>query len=224
MADYSQYPTGADLVLLLKSINAFPQDGLDTMIALATEQADIAAAAAAEEFERNTGWLPFIAKPSATTRYFDSTNELGVLDFHGGLLPDPAPIVSLTVGDTTYTKDVSYWLQPANAPDQGIPYTQMQFVHSIFGGRTWSLPNRLSITGRWGYTTTCPADVWAAIQKKGGVQLLASMENLQNIASISQDGFEKSYDVTGVITQLQLLTTWGNDFTKYTTRYTRVTC
>lgn len=222
MADYTKYPTGTDLVLLLKSINAFPADGLTTLIALATEQADIAAQAAADEFENSTGWLPFLANPTATPRYFDHTNQTGILDFQGGLIADPAPVVS--IGDTTYTLNENYYLQPANAPDRRKAYTQMQFTQTHFSGRTWSLPNRITITGRWGYCTTLPGDVWAAIQKKGGVQLLASMENLQNIGSISQDGFSKSYDVTGVITQLQLLTTWGNDFTKFVTRYTRVTC
>lgn len=219
MADYTAYPTGADLVLLLKSINAFPQDSLTTMIALATEQAGIAAYAAASEFENSTGWLPFIARPEVTTRKFDMTNQTGILDFRAGLLADPAPVFS--IGDTTYIEDQNYYLQPSNAPDQGKAYTQAQFTQTHFSGRAWSLPNRISVTGRWGYCSSCPPDVWAAIQKKGGVQLLASLENLQNIGSISQDGFSKSYDITGVITQLQLLTTWGNDFTRFITRYVR---
>jgi len=223
MADYTKYPTGADLEVLLKSVNAWPDDSLTTQVALAREQAQIAADGAAFEFERSTGWLPFLAKETATARPFDGTDESGVLDLKAGLLASPAPIAQLTVGNKVYQEDISYWLQPATAPDQGLPYTRLQFIHSIFGGLTWSLPNRMTITGRWGYCDSLPPDVWVAIQKKGAVELLASMENLQDIASISQDGFSKSYDITGVITQSKLLEVWGVNFKQYVTRYTRIT-
>ena len=222
MPDYTTYPTAGDVEALLKSAKYWPADGDTTGIALAREQAAIAAAGAAREFENRTGWLPFLAGPTATTRLFDATDGYGVLEFGAGLLADPAPVFKLATGDTVYGPDTSYWLQPANAPYQDLPYTRLQSVHSLFGGRVSSWPNRLSITGRWGYCSSLPPDVWVAIQKKAGVEVLASIENLQSIASISQDGFSKAYDIVGIITQKDVLDRWGKDFDRFCTRYTRV--
>lgn len=225
MPNYTTYPTAADVELLLKSASYWPEgDDSSPKVLYAREQATIAAAGAAREFENRTGWLPFLAKPAATTRLFDATSGDGVLEFGAGLLADPAPVFKLAQGDTVYGVDTSYWLQPANAPDQELPYTRLQSINSIFGGRVWSWPNRLSITGRWGYCATLPPDVWVAIQKKAGVEVLASIENLQSIASISQDGFSKAYDVVGIITQKDVLDRWGKDFDRFCTRYTRATC
>lgn len=224
MADYTKYPTGTDIELLLKSANYWPPDSAPNLVALAQEQAQIAADGAAAEFERVTGWLPFLAKPMATARVFDGTNQTGTLELKAGLLADPAPIVQLVTSSQTYTADVSYFMQPATAPDQGLPYTRIKFTHSIFGGMTWSLPNRLTITGRWGYCATVPKDVWVAIQKKAAVETLASIQNVQDIGSLSQDGFSKSWDITGVITQSKLLDVWGVTFKQFGTRYTRITC
>ena len=222
MPTYTSYPTAADVEALLKSAKYWPEDSDATAVALAREQAAIAAAGAAREFENRTGWLPFLAKAEPTARVFDATSGEGVLELGAGLLPEPAPVVSLTEGSSVYQEGKSYWLQSANAPDQGLPYTRLQFVHSLFGGRVWSYPNRITITGRWGYCAQLPPDVWVAIQKKAGVEVLASIENLQSIASISQDGFSKAYDIVGIITQKDVLDRWGKDFDRFCTRYTRV--
>lgn len=222
MPSYTSYPAAADVEALLKSAKYWPEDSDATAVAFAREQAAIAASGAAVEFERRTGWLPFLAKAEPTARMFDATTGEGVLELGGGLLPSPAPVATLTAGGATYQENISYWLQPASAPDQGLPYTRLQFVHSLFGGRVWSTPNRITITGRWGYAATVPPDVWVALQKKAGVEVLASIENLQSIASISQDGFSKAYDVVGIITQKDVLDRWGKDFDRFCTRYTRV--
>lgn len=213
--DLTAYPDEEDVQLLLQSAKLWPADSDSAGQALALQQAEIAALGAKAEFERMTGWLPFLAGPSATTRTFDATDFNGVLDLHGGLLSSP----TVTVSGSAYTVDTNFYLDPANAAGQGKAWTSLRFWGHIAPGR----PNQISVTGRFGYCTSLPADVWQAIQKYAGVLTLMSIENRPNPGSIVQDGFSKSWDVVGVISQTKILDTWGKDWNGAVRRYVRVT-
>ena len=58
--------------------------------------------------------------------------------------------------------------------------------------------------------------------QRAALAALTQLENLQNLASISQDGFAKSYDVVGALQQRDRAKFWGKDFEKIAGRYQRV--
>lgn len=215
MPNYSTYPTGNDIELLLKTAKLWPSDSDENAVLFSQEQAAIAASGAAAEFERRTGWLPFLADSANSTRTFETTDLSGVLDLGGSVLS----VAGVNLGERELTLDRDYWLVRTHA---GRPVTRLQFLWPHHASLLHKTPADIAVNARWGYTATVPADVWAAIQKYAGVLVLTSLENRQGTASITQDGFSKAYDVVGIISQKDLLTTWGKDFDKHCRRYIRV--
>jgi len=216
MADYTQNPTAADVELLLKSTTFWPVGDDDAAaVLLAREQAQITIDAAITEFEDRTGWIPFLADATATTRYFDESNYDGYLDFGAGAVA----IESVTVGTTTYTPNTQWWAFPTNALHQRRPYTGLRF-NSIQRAFT---PNRIAVSARWGYCATWPASAWLACMRLAAAQTLGQIENAQGVSNISQDGFSKGFDVVGVVTQKDLLGELTKKFESIVTVYTRQT-
>lgn len=204
---FLSYPTAADVEALLKSSSYWPVDA--NKQDFARLQADIGARAAADEWERLTGWSPFVADGEATTREFWNTGQR--IDFGGGALR----IESVSVGETVLEVQ-RYRLDPENAAVRGTALTGIR----LLSPRSGSGP--VSVTARWGRVEHVPGDVWQAIQQKAALIALTQIENLQSIASISEDGFSKSYDIVGIVTQKDLVGIWGKDFEKIATRWQRV--
>lgn len=218
MADYTQNPTALDVEYLLRSTTFWPVGGDDNgQVVFAREQAQITVDAAVAEFEERTGWIPFLADAAPSIQYFDSSNFDGYIDFGGGAVS----VESLTVGDTVYALNEQWWPQPANALRRRKPYTGIQTNHII--GR-YSKPNRIAVSARWGYCEVWPAAAWLACMRLAAAQTLGQIENAQGLASIGQDGFSKSFDVVGVITQNNLLTELVKKFESIVTVYTRQVC
>lgn len=219
---FDAYPTGADVEVLLRSASYWPTDA--TKQALAMLQADIGAAAASEEWERLTGWAPFLADAVATERTFYQGIDLrGRLDFKGGA----AQIESVNRNGQALSIGTQYRLFPENADSRGEAVTALEFGAYGYGnGLAFSgfsgAYSPLTITARWGRVKEVPGDVWQAIQQKAALIALTQIENLQSIASISQDGFTKSYDIVGIVTQKDLVGIWGKDFEKIASRWMRV--
>lgn len=216
MADLTTWPTWEDVRNKLMSASFWPTD--TNKQALAQEQAEIAVASVVAEFERRTGWMPFLADAVAGTWYFDNTDAYGELAFDGGFVT----ISSLTINGTLQTLNTNYTTEPRNAVNLGQPITRINMVHGGFRTGYPTTPNNIVVVGRRGYTTTLPADVWQAVQEMAALVALTSVENLQSIASISMDGFSKAFDVVGVITQKDLLTSWGKKFDVKVQQYMRV--
>lgn len=217
MADYSQDPTALDVELLLKSAKFWPVGGdSDAPVLLAREQADTTVKAAVREFQNRTGHRPFVAKQTATTRYFQSTDFNGYLDFNRNAVS----IESVTVGGTTYTQDSTWFADPINAEDDDVPYSGVQFTTRINGPR----PNHIAVAARWGRYARWPQDAWLACMRLAAAQTLGQIENAQGLSSISQDGFSKGFDVVGIITQKDLLETLTKRFEAIVKTYTRISC
>lgn len=220
MPVYTAWPTALDVEIKLKSAAYWPTDA--TKILLAQEQATVAVNAAKDAFEHFTGWRPFLADASATTWYFDSSEINGDLSFDGGFVT----VTGVTIGGTLQTLNTNYTLEPRNAPNLGQPYTRLNLRTGGYGWGTGAYygtaPNSIAVTGRRGYCTTIPGDAWQAVQEYASVILLASIENLQSIASISQDGFSKAFDVVGILTQKDIADRWGKNFYVTAGQYRRV--
>jgi hypothetical protein len=217
MADYTAYPSGPDIILLMKSAGYWPTQAADSAaVLIPTEQASIMAAGSAATFESRTGWDPFLSSGVSETRYFDNTDWAGQLALGSGLLS----VSSVIVDGAVQVQDTNYWLRNAGRASSKAPYDLLTFQSGL--RRLSNIPNRIAVTGVWGVYTTLPADVWSAIQQNAGALLLASIINQQSMAATSQDGFSKSLDIVGILTQKDQAQLWAKDFDKACSRYTRV--
>jgi hypothetical protein len=130
-------------------------------------------------------------------------------------------VSAVVVNGTTLTANTQYWLQPRNSTAQGVGYTKIQLrTHWAFIG--FHQPGMISVTGVWGRVDEVPGDVWAACLQMAGLITLTQVENGQNIASISQDGFSKALDVVGTIQQKDLASIWGKNFPSVIAAHQRV--
>lgn len=167
-----------------------PQDVLDTGAALF---------AAIAEWERGTGWVPFLTEAVATTRTFDPPGPergpvggifVGVANMGGGrrlfLNAGVRTITTLKIGvtptstGTTLVQNTDYWLRPQNATAFGRPYTYVEF-----GSPVWGPPNSVTILAPFGFgatlvssvwVPTVPDDAWLAIMKMAAVELVPQLE------------------------------------------------
>jgi hypothetical protein len=128
------------------------------------------AKAAARHFEKETGWIPFLASPTPSTRQFDPPGIENaymasvrggsrVLELDGGLIS----VVSITVAGTTYVPGTDCWLKPANSEAKSF----IEFGKPIFG-----LPQSISITGVWGFSVQVPDDAWLAILRLAAISAM----------------------------------------------------
>lgn len=218
-ARYANYPDAGDVEILLRSSSFWPTDA--SKKSLAQEQAAIGAAAAADEWEKRASWRPFLASYAETspqTRPFAMPRD-GQIDFRGAC----QSVISVNYGGSSIEASQYELLDGENLAFEP-PYTGIR----LGGGRAmgaWSsagqTPNRVLVSARWGRCETVPPFVWQQILQAGALIALTSVENLQSIASISQDGFSKAFDVVGIITQKDLLTTWSKTFLQSAMQYRR---
>ncbi len=211
------YPSAQSVEILLKSASFWPTDA--TKQVLARQQAGIGASAAADECERLTGWNPLLVPVGAPlqVRPFNGTDLGGVLNLRSAA----QEIVQVSAGGRVLVENTDYALLASSDPDDlafAPPYTAISFrrPHAHTPGFGF-----LKVSARWGYCSTLPPLLFQQVLQAGALVALTSIENLQSIASISVDGFSKSFDVVGIVTQKDLLTTWKKDFYKALGPYTR---
>ena len=228
---FISYPDAAAVQSLIRSAGYWPSD--TTKQELASIQAEIGAAAARDEWERVSGWEPFLAGAASTSRTFNATDHTGYLDFEGAALS----VASVAIAGQPALGATRYQMQPENAVSRGQAFLGVQMgrynselvnTNLTFNG-TGEF-GRIEVVARWGRVAEIPGDVYQAILQKAALVVLTQIENLQSIASLSQDGFSKSFDVVGIVTQKDLAAggmggggIWGSSFKAISARWKRVT-
>jgi hypothetical protein len=181
------YPTATDLQTLLVTTGILdspataPLDTLDRAGAIA---------AAVAEWERQTGYQPFLAAGVDSSRYYDGPESERLL-LDGGLAANPTYV---KVGGSTYTLNSEYWVKPDNALVKGQPIGWIEFAGVL--GPTRRL---IEIAGRWGYATTVPDDAWQAILAGAAVLLypVLALEIGRGISAIDLHDLRISYSRPG---------------------------
>jgi hypothetical protein len=170
MPDYSQPPAESDLQAALGSLydaawNLNLQGALDFGL---------------DAFERDTNFKPFWCRSlgeeeetgaNETTRRFTApgpTRREGIhgggrlLQLGGGLLALSSLTVDSGSGSIEQAEDADFWLEPANAPAEGWPFTLVRFDRMVY-----SLRNGIAVTGLWGFcgggVSDWPATAWQAV-------------------------------------------------------------
>ena len=175
------YPTEQDLLNKLISSGVL-DDSCDTDAPDYDYQLYIKSAII--EFERRTGYIPFLAETADSTAYFDppgadrfKTNYAGygwrgggrILEIESGY----TSVTSVTIGyspttvGTILTPNVQYFLRNANAALIGNPKTTIEFSWPQWGGG-----ESIVIIGKRGFSTTVPEDAFQAIVNIGSIELL----------------------------------------------------
>jgi len=142
------YPKSADVIMLLKDLEISTPSALrlDNLLQQAIAQ-----------FERRTGWMPFLATDG--TRFFDPDGSHNV-QLDAGLLS----ATSVVFNGRTLVAGNDYWLKPSNI----APYQWIRFAQTLSGK-----PQSIVVTGSWGFSTTIPGDVYQCIIRLAALPILA---------------------------------------------------
>ena len=194
--DYTVWPTAQDVVRQLIGGRYWPADADEREGNFISATAGIDSAIS--EFERRTGWYPFLADLTAPAlsepRTFDAADPQGWLDLESGLLD----LQGVSIRGNAMVLNTNVFLRPSNSVSRSMPYTQLQFPYGgAFAGSVYAMPNTITVTGRWGRVRALPADVWFAVMRYAVYLTLTSGNQDQDIASWSEDGFSESLDVVG---------------------------
>jgi len=156
---------------------------------------DEAINAAVAEWERETGWVPFLSGASQTRTYdppgpspgnvqgpvgvFYGVNSVGgsrKLFLNAGVrsVTTVKVGVTLTSAGTALTQNQDFWLRPQNATNYDRPFTYIEFGYPQYGS-----PQSITVTAPFGFGSTVPDDAWLAIMKKSAKHLVPMLQTAQ---------------------------------------------
>lgn len=201
-------PTASDVTNLLGGITV--PAGFDV-------QGQIDASLAS--LERITGYRPFIASDTDSTRYCDPPGSkfFSSASRAGGRnvlkLDDPlCTITSIVTADRTLNINSDFWIGPTSE----APWFTVRFAVAIYG-----TPKSLAITGRWGYCLDLPSDIFDAIVKMAASNVVLSIaEKIRSgVTEWAEDDVKEKYDVKGLE---QSGSTWREQAEKVFAGYKRL--
>ena len=211
------YPVGTDVQALLTSLGLTVPSGYSL---------DDAASAAVEQWERLTGWTPFLQDASATARYFDPPGTpapgRGYGPFGGSrMLPLRAGIVSqsaitsVVANGRTLASGTDYRLGPLNALANKRPYSRIEFTVPIFGQAS-----SIVITARWGGYASVPQEVFNAIRRQAASDLAVDRSTgglSSGIVQLKDD----DVSITRIVDPVGALNAWSEALERIKGRYER---
>lgn len=225
------YPTQEDLNGYIQSLGVINPARLTD--ALALMRTDRKAAAAWQEWEKRTGYKPFLGETSDSTRYLDppGPNNPG----GGSRLYLPWGLVSLTslkvycdpadaTTGTALTANTDFFLMDAagdyiDPEDDGRPYELIEFRTRLWGGR-----KSIRLVGKRGYAAEIGEDVWEAIRQYGGYLCYQelSLNISRGLFSRRDVNSEVRYGGGGVVPLSGEVTRWDSDFRAKARQYSKV--
>jgi hypothetical protein len=83
-----------------------------------------------------------------------------------------------------------YWLSPVNNPARGWPYEFIEFWTPVIGS-----PQSVVVTGKWGFSTTIPEDVFQSILAGAAWKIMspAASKRSQGAAQRTQGEVSERY-------------------------------
>lgn len=138
-----------------------------------------------------------------TRRVADQPDTKGILNLRAGLVDTVTNVPTVQIIDTTGAVAYSYslsqpdqnvFLRQADAQNQRYPYDNLYFPWiGVNRYRPW--PNQLTVTGRWGFCLSLPADLWLAVSEMAAASTLKRIPQAAqgNIRSQSQEGISQSF-------------------------------
>lgn len=159
------------------------------------------------EWERCTGYKPFLGESSDSSDYFNGPYPSKHLDLCGGYVSITSLAIGITATDDTGT------VQTANQdwfPEhQGEAITGIEFTGLVSGLRS------IKIVGKKGYSATLPADAYQAILQKAAADAFPYLTQGGDAKRIKQGPVEYEFNES----QIGL---WQKGFDMAVRRYRRV--
>lgn len=176
----------------ISAVTTFLQEAGFLSGSLPTSLAGVADSAK-EEWERDSGFMPWIGQADLT-RYFDPPVGY-ILDLNGGL----ASLTTLTIAGQGLTEGQDYYLEPVNAFPLA-PWTYIRFAYNVYGEA-----QSIEVTGKWGYrvagSNAVPQDVYDAVLRRAASKALAVLSGSSGVAtspltSVRQDDVAYTWAAT----------------------------
>ena len=204
------YPTDSDVAALAASV---PLPSGYTFTGMA--------AAAVAEWERRTGYRPFLGSGVNSTRAYDPPGPnrrtlsgyslLGggrILDLESGIYG----LTSLSIGvgqdapGTALVLGTDFWLEPLNADVIGVPWQRVRFRAPIFG-----LESSVSVVGLFGYGSVIPEDAWQAIARLGCALGLSQLAEGLKVGAVkwAEENVSEAYDPLLIGSLGETMRTWA---------------
>lgn len=180
---------------------------------------DVEIEAVVAEVETLTGWSPFKQSETSSTQIIDPplTYTGGPMKPNNGvILPLPSGLMtcdSVITASRTLVLGTDYWLEPSAKK----PWERIRVSFPF-----WSKPQTVSVTGKWGFSATIPADLYKAVRDIAAYRSMASFQSttlMSGLGSFTEGDVKESY------TSDLVLETLGNktaEFEAICLRYKRV--
>lgn len=156
----SAWPTGAEIrEYVEQTLQGGVSDGLESL------DWDAVAGAALDTWETETGFRPFMASATESTRRFDPPAGKR-LDLRGGLVVAPSEVRSGVT--STYAGEVVdsdyYWFIPSDYVEVSRPIEWIEFDMPQVGGK-----RSIAVTGYWGFCANgqIPDGAWLGVLHAG---------------------------------------------------------
>jgi hypothetical protein len=181
---------------------------------------DLAIGEAVEEWEKRTGYKPFLRDSSDQTLYFDPP---GAGSF--GCVLDVRHLLTLTslsygleedgTGGTAMAQGTDFVMLPYDGGANETPWTHVRFLSNPYGGA-----RSIKVVGKRGYSSTCPDDVFKAILKKAAASVVMDLRvgHPGEATSVKQGPVEFQY---GSEAGRGTVDRFNNDFDRAVRRYRR---
>lgn len=165
--------------------------GILTAVPADTDDLDDVMEAICLQFEQDTGYIPFMASASVSVRNY--TLQGGSLLFLNAGLCGGSDALVIEVDDVAQTLGTSFVLLPTEAPDLGMPWTQIQFLYDVvseIGG--------ITIENQWGFCEVLPGNVLRGLLQGGAAEYLRDISNTivstsGQVIEMKQDDVQKKF-------------------------------
>jgi hypothetical protein len=212
MPDRPDYPHAAALISYASSMGL-----LLASQPMAAQWAGEAADSASAEWERRSGYVPFLG--ATQDRFFDPPQDCRLVPLGAGLLS----LTSLNAGvgpdgtgGTALALGLNFRLSPSNAPASGQPYEMIEFLSAGYGGTAmWPYggawggfgpaagfglgangrAGSLRVSGTWGRQSSLSDDVYRAVLALGLLTALPELATLRRkgLVSWTEGGVTENY-------------------------------
>lgn len=144
------------------------------------------------DFERRTGYVPFLGATGVTTRTYDPPFDRRaegtgyLLDLEGGFWD----VDTIELNDSALTITTDFILLPLNAAALSRGWDKVQLLaHPGFE------PSSIDVTGKQGYAEELPDDIWTAILEETVGRCLRALSSSGGaVTSEKQGGVTIAYD------------------------------
>ncbi len=169
---------------------------------------------AVDQFERSTGWVPFLEEASAHDYYFDAPEWGASLDLLSGFTTITAVVTGYSPESSgnTLTLNEDYYLVAYNAALDGSPFTKIDFRSTPPSGM-----RSIVVTGKKGFASSIPADVYQAVLQRAAGNAAAFLYPSALASKIKQGPVEIDFGGAGGRAE-----SFGSSFQSAVSRYTRI--